>query len=64
MSPPGSRGGVTGMRKPQKAAKATKFRPPADQTRLKTECGHCHTLLPDPSTAAHHLEKEHPGEYA
>ena len=52
------------MRKPAKPAKATKFRPPADQLRLKTECGHCHELLPDPSTAAHHLEKEHPGEYA
>lgn len=51
------------MRKPAKATKAKKFRPPEDQLMLKTECGHCHEVFPDPSTAAHHLGEEHPGEY-
>lgn len=55
---------MTAMRKAAKPSKKLKFRVPGDQLRLKTECGHCHTLFPDPSTAAHHLETDHPGEFA
>lgn len=49
--------------KPTKPRKQLKFRPPADQHPLKTECGHCHEVFPDPSTAQHHLGEAHPGEY-
>lgn len=44
------------MRKPQKAAKALKPRVPSDQLALKTECGHCHDLFPNPTLAAWHVE--------
>lgn len=51
------------MPKIAKTRKVTKFRPPDDQLQLKTECGHCGDVLPDPSTAQHHLATEHSGEF-
>lgn len=51
------------MLKPQKLAKAprkSKERPPADQTLMDTECGNCHRIFPDPTTARIHYDQEHP----
>lgn len=44
------------MRKPQKLTKASRAtKAPADQIALKTECGHCHKLFPNPTLAGYHV---------
>ncbi len=37
--------------------------PPAEQQQLKTECGFCHEVFPNPTSACSHLDEEHYGEY-
>jgi hypothetical protein len=52
------------MRKPSKPGKAAKLKVPADQQSLKTQCGFCQEVFPNPTLAQHHLASDHPGEYS
>ena len=53
---------MVAMQKPQKTLKALKptEKPPLEQHMIKTVCGFCRRIFPDPTTARIHMDAEHP----